>query len=82
MWEWVPVLSGAVLGVMHLRQALTRRALVVAAITAAIAATTISGEWAYAPHLVLADALRVGVGILASHVALRGWTAYAARPSP
>jgi hypothetical protein len=79
MSEWLPVLLGAVLGVLHVRYALSRRTLLWSALTAAIIATTLSGEWSHAPHLIVADALLVGAGILASRVAHRAWTAAAAR---
>ena len=79
MSEWMPVLLGAVLGALHLRYALSRRTLVVSALIAAALATTLSGEWTYAPYLVFADAMLVGAGILASRAAHRAWNAYTAR---
>jgi hypothetical protein len=79
MSEWMPVLLGAVLGALHLRHALSRRSLVVSALVAAALATTLSGEWSYAPYLVVVDAMLVGAGILASRAAHRAWTAYTAR---
>ena len=79
MSEWMPVLLGAVLGALHRRFAWSRRTLVGSALVAGTAATTLSGEWAYAPYLVVADVLLVGAGILASHAAYRAWAAYTAR---
>jgi hypothetical protein len=82
MSEWMPVLLGAVLGVLHRRHALTRRTLAGAALIAAIGATTTSGEWTHAPYLVIADALLVGAGILAGRAAHRAWAASTVRRSP
>jgi hypothetical protein len=79
MSEWMPVLLGAVLGVLHRRYARSRRTLVGSALAAAISATTLSGEWTHAPYLIIADALLVGAGILAGRAAHRAWSASTAR---
>ena len=81
MSEWMPVLLGAVLGMLHLRSTLSRRTFVASAAIAAVLSTTLSGEWTYAPYLVFVDAMLVGAGILASRAAQRAWTAYTARRS-
>lgn len=81
MSEWMPVLLGAVLGVLHRRYALSRRTLSGSALIAAIGATMTSGEWAHAPYLVIADALLVGAGILAGRAAYRPWAAAITRRS-
>jgi|SoiMetStandDraft_2_1073263.scaffolds.fasta_scaffold537304_1 hypothetical protein len=79
MSEWMPVLLGAVLGVLNRRHALSRRALAGSALIAAIGATTLSGEWTHAPFLVIGDALLVTAGILAGRTAYRPWAASTAR---
>ena len=81
MSELMPVLLGAVLGVLHRRHALSRRTLAGSALIAAIGATMLSGEWMHAPYLVIADALLVGAGILAGRAGHRPWAAFAARRS-
>ena len=81
MSEWMPVLLGAVLGVLHRRHAMSRRTLAGSALIAAIGATTLSGEWTHAPYLVIADALLVGAGMLAGRAAYRPWAAPTARRS-
>ncbi len=81
MSEWMPVLLGAVLGALHLRYALSRRTLVASALVAAVMATTLSGEWTHAPYLIIADALLVGAGMLASRAAHRAWAELTARRS-
>lgn len=80
MSEFMPVLLGAALGLLRARYALTQRALLWSALTAATLATTLSGEWARAPYFFLADLALVGGGVLASTVAQRSWLSR--RPGP
>ncbi len=79
MSEWMPVLLGAVLGALYRRLNWSRRTLIGLAVLAGALATTLSGEWAYAPYLIVADVLLVGAGIVASRAAYRAWAAYTAR---
>ena len=79
MSEWMPVLLGAVLGAMHRRFAWSRRTLILAALVAGAVATIVSGEWVYAPYLIIADVLLVFAGVVASRAAYRAWATYAAR---
>ena len=79
MSEWMPVLLGAVLGALQRRCAWSRRTLIGSAVLAGAVATTLSGEWAYAPYLIIADVLLVGAGVVASRAAYRAWGAYASR---
>ena len=79
MSEWMPVLLGAVLGALHRRYTWSRRTLIGSAVVAGALATTLSGEWAHEPYLIIADVLLVGAGIVASHAAYRAWAAYTGR---
>lgn len=73
MSEWMPLLAGAVLGGLHVRHALSERALPWCAAIAAVLATTLAGEWSGAPYLVIVDGALVVAGILAARIAQRGW---------
>ena len=73
MSEWMPLVSGVMLGTLHARFALSRSTLVPSVLIAAAAATTLSGEWATAPYLVVADVFLVGAGVLAGRFAYRTW---------
>ena len=63
MFEWMPILSGAVLGLLHLRERITQRTLLCLAAIAAYVATASSGELPHAPQLILVDLALVATGV-------------------
>ena len=63
MFEWMPVLSGAVLGLLHLRGHIAQRTLLSFAVITACIATASSGELFDAPALILVDLALVAAGV-------------------
>ena len=55
MFEWMPVLCGAVLGVLHVRAYIGQRTLLCLVVLSGCAATAVSGEMFDEPLLVLVD---------------------------
>jgi hypothetical protein len=68
MFEWMPVLSGAVLGLLHLRGRITQRTLLCLAVLIACGVTAISGELFDAPALILVDLALVAAGVCVPRV--------------
>jgi hypothetical protein len=63
MFEWMPVLSGAVLGLLQLRGHIAQRTLLCLGILCACIATASSGELFAAPQLILVDLALVAGGV-------------------
>ena len=63
MFEWMPVLSGAVLGLLQLRGHIAQRTLLCLGILFACIATASSGEVFVAPQLILVDLALVAGGV-------------------
>ena len=63
MFEWMPVLSGAVLGLLQLRGRIAQRTLLCLGILFACIATASSGEVFVAPQLILVDLSLVAGGV-------------------
>ena len=63
MFEWMPVLSGAALGLLHLRRYIAQRTLLCLMVLTACVATASSGELFDAPQLILVDLALVAAGL-------------------
>ena len=68
MFEWMPVLCGAVLGLLHRRAYIGQRTLLCLIVLIACAATAISGELFDEPWLILVDLALTVTGLIASRL--------------
>ena len=68
MLEWIPVVLGVALAMLHLRRAISRRMLPWLVLACALASTVVSGELIETPWLLLADASLVLAGFAALQV--------------
>jgi hypothetical protein len=63
MFEWMPVMSGAVLGLLQLRAHIGQRTLLCLAVLIACITTASSGELRSDPQLILLDLALVAAGV-------------------
>ena len=68
MLEWIPVVLGSALAMLHIRRAVNQQMLPLLMCACALASTVVSGELIEAPWLLLADVALVLAGFAASHV--------------
>ena len=68
MFEWMPVLCGAVLGLLHRRAYIGQRTLLCLAVLSACIATATSGELFDEPLLILVDLALVVAGVIAIRI--------------
>lgn len=68
MFEWLPVLCGAVLGLLHRRALIGQRTLLCLVVLSACGATAMSGELFDAPWLILVDLALAVAGLIASRI--------------
>ena len=68
MFEWMPVLCGAVLGLLHRRTYIGQRTLLCLVVLSGCVATALSGEIFDAPLLVFVDTALVVIGVIAVRV--------------
>ena len=69
MFECVPFLLGCLLGTLHRRARLSSQLLLLLVLSAATAATVLSGERAISRWFIVPDMLIVVSGVLGAHVA-------------
>ena len=63
MLEWIPVVFGSLLAMLHIRRAVQQRTLSLLVCVCALASAFIAGEFAEDPWLVLIDAGLVVAGL-------------------